>query len=149
MHLLSRPLTLVGAFLLGVFAVGCSHEHGPLSETPDTTSLANAGRWGVRYVSTSEGVTWRPEDPNAVIPNTVQGELSPLTTEVQPLLTLLGTREDWSYGQTFAPQTGWALNSWTSGPVLPVEPWNMAMEAPEGGEGPGGGHGAKAHGSGH
>ena len=74
---------------------------------------------------------------------------SPLTTEVQPRLTLLGTREDWSFGQTFGPQTGWALTSWTSGPVLPVEPWNMAMEAPEG-EGSGEGHGAaKPHGSGH
>lgn len=147
MGLLSRPL--VGAFLLGVFAVGCSYEHGPLSATPDTTSLNTAGRWGIRYVSTSEGVTWRPEDPNAVIPNTVQGELSPLTTEVQPQLTLLGTREDWSFGQTFGPQTGRSMTSWTSGPVLPVEPWNMAMEPPEG-EGAGEGHGgAKPHGSGH
>lgn len=150
MRLLSRPLALAGAVLLGVFVVGCSYEHGPLSDTPDTTSLGNAPRWGIRFVSTSEGLAWRPENPNAVLPNTVQGELSPLTTQVQPRLTLLGTPQNWTFGQTFGPTTGRALVSWTSGPTLPVEPWNMAMEAPPEGEGHGEGHGAaKPHGSGH
>jgi hypothetical protein len=92
MRLHVRPLSLAGAFLLGVFAAGCSYEHGPLSDKADTTSLGTAGRWGAPYVSTSSGVAWRPEDPNAIIPGTVQGETSPLTTQVQPLLTLLGTR---------------------------------------------------------
>ncbi len=148
MRLLSRPLALAGALALGASAVGCSYEHGPLSNTPDTTSLGNAPRWGIRFISTSEGLVWRPRDPNAVIPNTVQGELSPLTTQAQPRVTLLGTRADWSFGQTFEPTTGWAMNTWSSGPNLPVEPWNMAMEAPEG-EGAGEAHGAKPHGSAH
>ncbi|HZJ52605.1 MAG TPA: hypothetical protein VFD38_00580 [Myxococcaceae bacterium] len=145
MPLLSRPLALAGALALGASAVGCSHEHGPLADKPDTTSLGAAGRWGAPYISTSDGVAWRPADPNAVIPGTVQGETSPLTTQVQPPMTLLGTREDWSFGQTFGPTTGWAMNAWTSGPNLPVEPWNMALESPTG-EGGGQGHGApKGH----
>jgi hypothetical protein len=140
MPLLSRPLALAGALALGASAVGCSHEHGPLSDTPDTTSLGTAGRWGVRYVSTSTGVAWKPVDPDAVIPGTVQGETSPLTTQAHPPLTLFGTREDWSSGQTVEPATGWAMNAWISGPNLPVEPWNMALETPPG-EGAGEGHG--------
>jgi hypothetical protein len=148
MRLLSRPLALAGALALGASAVGCSYEHGPLSDTPDTTSLGTAPRWGIRYISTSEGLVWRPRDPNAIIPGTTQGELSPLTTQAKPLVTLLGTRADWSFGQTFEPVTGWAVNTWTSGPILPVEPWNMAMEAPPEGEGAGEGHGGgKPHGS--
>jgi hypothetical protein len=141
MRLLSRSLAMAGALALGVSAVGCSHEHGPLSETPDTTSLGNAGRWGAPFISTATGVAWRPRDPNAVIPGTMQGETSPLTTQARPLITLLGTPADWSFGQTFGPTTGRAVVSWTSGPTLPVEPWNMAMEAPPEGEGAGEGHG--------
>jgi hypothetical protein len=148
MRLLSRPLALAGVLALGASAVGCSHEHGPLSDTPDTTSLGNAGRWGVRFVSTSEGLTWRP-NPNTVVANTVQGELSPLTTQAQPRVTLLGTRADWTFGQTFEPTTGWAMNTWSSGPNLPVEPWNMAMEAASEGEGHGGEKGEKPHGTSH
>jgi len=129
MPLLSRPLALAGALALGATAVGCSYEHGPLSDTPDTTSLGTAGRWGTRYVSTSEGLVWLPRDPNAVIPGTVQGETSRLTTQVQPPRTLYGTREDWTFGQTFGPEIGYSLGVWTSGPNLPVEPWNMAMAA--------------------
>ena len=145
MPLLSRPLALAGALALAASAVGCSHEHGPLADKPDTTSLGAALRWGVAYVSTSDGVAGRPADPNTIIPGTVQGETSPLTTRVQPPMTLLGTREDWTFGQTVGPQTGWAMNVWTSGPNLPVEPWNMALESPAG-EGGGQGHGApKAH----
>lgn len=145
MHLLSRPLALAGALALGATAVGCSHEHGPLSDTPDTTSLGNAPRWGVRFISTSEGLTWIPRNPNTVLPNTIQGELSPLTTQAQPLVTLFGTPANWTFGQTFEPVTGWAVNTWTSGPNLPVEPWNMAMEPAEG-EAAGEGHGgAKPH----
>ncbi len=141
MPLLPRPLVAAGALALGTFAVGCSHEHGPLSDTPDTTSLGTAGRFGAWYVSTASGLASRPENPDAVVPGTVQGETSPLTTQAQPLLTLLGTRADWSFGQTFGPERGWALNAWTSGPTLPVEPWNMALETPPG-EGGGEGHAA-------
>lgn len=140
MRLLPRPLALAGALALGASVVGCSSEHGPLSNTPDTTSLGNAGRWGVMFVSTSEGLARLPRDPNAVIPGTIRGETSPLTTQAQPLLTLFGTRANWGFGQTFEPVTGWAMMTWSSGPNLPVEPWNMAMEAPA--EGGGEGHGA-------
>jgi hypothetical protein len=38
------------------------------------------------------------------------------------------------------PQAGYALVTWMSGPVLPVEPWNMALEPPHEG-GHGGAHG--------
>lgn len=126
--------------MLGTCALGCSHEHGPLADKPDTTSLGVAGRFGASMISTSIGLTWRPADPSAVIPGTVQGETSPLTTEARPAVSLLGTRADWSFGQTYGPLTGWAMNVWTSGPNLPVEPWNMALEAPAG-EGSAEGHG--------
>ena len=66
---------------LGATAVGCSHEHGPLSDTPDTTSLGTAGRWGAPYVSTTTGLTWRPSDPNAVIPGTVERRPAPHALE--------------------------------------------------------------------
>jgi len=140
MRLLPRPLALAGALALGASVVGCSSEHGPLSNTPDTTSLGNAGRWGVMFVSTSGGLARLPSDPNAVIPGTMGGETSRLTTQAQPLLTLFGTRANWGFGQTFEPQTGWAMMTWSSGPNLPVEPWNMAMEPPA--EGGGESHGA-------
>jgi len=140
MPFLCRPLALAGLLALGATAVGCSHEHGPLTDTPDTTSLGTAGRWDAPYISTATGLAWRPSDPNAVIPGTVQGESSMLTTQVQPPRTLYGTREDWTFGQTFGNQTGWALGVWISGPNLPVEPWNMALEA-AGGEAAGEGHG--------
>ena len=105
MRLLPRPLALAGALALGASVVGCSHEHGPLSDTPDPTSLGTAGRWPAQFVSTSTGLAWRPGKPDAVIPGTVQGETSPLTTQAQPPITLYGARVDWSFGQTFAPET--------------------------------------------
>ena len=140
MPLLHRPLVVAVALALGAFAVGCSNEHGPLADKPDTTSLGNAGRFSESMVSTSTGLVWRPANPAEAIPGTVQGETSPLTTEARPMVTLLGTKESWTFGQTFAPETGWAMNTWTSGPNLPVEPWNMALESAtgEGGEGHGG-----------
>ena len=141
MPLLPRPLVAAVALALGTFAVGCSHEHGPLADKPDTSSLGVAGRFGVAFVSTSWGLAGRPENPNARIPGTVQGDTSPLTTQARPLLTLFGARADWSFGQTVGPETGWAMNVWTSGPTLPVEPWNMALETPTG-EGGGEGHAA-------
>ena len=121
MPFLSRPLALAGALALGATAVGCSYEHGPLSDTPDTTSLGNAGRWGAPYISTATGVTWRPSDPNAVIPGTVQGETSMLTTQVQPPRTLYGTREDWTFGRVSAPRRG---GRWVSGSPAPTSRWS-------------------------
>lgn len=139
MPLSLRLQALLAALGVGAVAVGCSYEHGPLADKPDTTSLGTATRWPDSMISTSHGIAWRPEDPNAVIPGTVQGETSALTTQVQPPVTLLGTREDWSFGQSVEPRSGWVLIGWTSGPNLPVEAWNMALEsAGEGaGEGPG------------
>ncbi len=139
MPLLPRPLVAGFALVFGTFPVGCSHEHGPLSDKPDTTSLGTAGRFGDWYVSASWGLAREPKSPEEIVPGTVQGETSPLTTRAQPPVTLLGTRADWNFGQTVAPETGWAMNTWTSGPNLPVEPWNMALEPPtgEGGEGHG------------
>jgi hypothetical protein len=126
---------------LGATVVGCSYEHGPLSDTPDTTSLGTAGRWGAPHISTATGVRWRPSDPNAVLP-TVQGESSMLTTQVQPPRTLRDTR-GLDPRQTRQPD-GVGAGVWISGPNLPVEPWNMALEPaparPREGHG-----GAKAH----
>jgi len=139
MGLLHRSLVIAGALALAL-AVGCSYEHGPLTDRPDPTSLGNAGRFGDSFISTSAGLAWRPANPNTPIPGTTQGTTSPLTTQVKPVILLLGTPEDWSFGQSFTPATGWAMNTWTSGPNLPVEPWNMAIEpAAEGG---GEGHGS-------
>jgi hypothetical protein len=136
MGLLHRTLVVAGALALAV-AVGCSYEHGPVADKPDPTSLGNAGRFRNAFVSTSHGLAWRPEGSNAPIPGTTQGTGSPLTTQVKPVILLLGTPADWSFGQSFTPSTGWAMNTWTSGPNLPVEPWNMAIEpaAEGGGEG--------------
>jgi len=145
MPLLHRPLVAAAALALGAFAVGCSHEHGPLADTPDTTSLGNAGRFPASLISTSRGLVRRPANPDAVIPGTLRGETSPLTTQARPGVTLLGTQESWVFGQTFSPEAGWAMNTWTSGPNLPVEPWNMALESAAG-EGGREGHGApKGH----
>jgi len=142
MGLLDRSLVVAGALALAV-AVGCSYEHGPLADKPDPTSLGNAGRFGNSFISTSHGLAWRSRNPNASIPGTTEGAGSPLTTQVKPVILLLGTPADWSFGQSFTPSTGWAMTTWTSGPNLPVEPWNMAIEpAAEGG---GEGHGSKAH----
>jgi hypothetical protein len=145
MPLLHRPLVVAAALALGAFTVGCSHEHGPLADKPDTTSLGNAGRFSESMVSTSTGLVWRPANPAEVIPGTIQGDTSPLTTQARPMVTLLGTKESWIFGQSYTPETGWAMNTWTSGPNLPVEPWNMALESAVG-EGGGEGHGSpKGH----
>ena len=143
MRLPSRSLVAAGALSLGTALVGCSYEHGPLADKPDTTSVGNAGRWPPSMISTTEGLVWAPAS-RVSFPE-LHGVFSPLTTQVRPPVTLLGTRADWTFGQTFGPDTGRAFNTWTSGPNLPVEPWNMAMEPAEG-EGHGETHGApKGH----
>jgi hypothetical protein len=138
MPLSPRSLVAAGALSLGTVLAGCSHEHGPLADKPDTTSVGNAGRFRPSMVSTADGLVWAPA--TSVQFPALQGVYSPLTTQAQPPVTLFGAREDWSFGQTFAPETGRALTTWTSGPNLPVEPWNMALEAPP--EGAAEGHGA-------
>jgi len=140
MPLLSRSLVAAGALSLGTAVVGCSHEHGPLADKPDTTSLGNAGRFAPSMVSTADGLVWAPAS-RVRFPE-LQGVFSPLTTQAQPPVTLLGTRADWGLGQTFGPGAGRAFSTWTSGPNLPVEPWNMAIEAPAEGENHGEGHSA-------
>jgi hypothetical protein len=124
--------------------VGCSHSHGPLSDTPDTTSLGNAGTLPPVSISTASGLHAIPA-PGEELPGTLQGTTSPLTTQARPVPSLLGQVVGWGSGENVDPQTGNALVTWMSGPNLPVEPWNMALEpAPEGGHG--GGHGeAPAH----
>jgi len=53
------------------------------------------------------------------------------STAVRPPPLVPGTPND-----PDAPRTSNAMQSWTSGPTLPVEPANMALE-PEGAEAPG------------
>lgn len=139
MRLPHRPL-VAAALALGALALGCSHEHGPVVDKPDTTSLGNAGRLSPSNASTSVGLE-RISSDGQVAAGPVRGETSPLTTQARPVVTLFGTKESWGFGQTYTPETGWAMNTWTSGPNLPVEPWNMALESPtgEGGGEPRGG----------
>jgi hypothetical protein len=130
-------MRLPGLVPLAVLAlVGCNHSHGPLSDTPDPTSLGNAGMLPPVSISTAYGLHAIPP-PGVEVRGTLQGTTSPLTTQARPVPSLMGQVEGWGYGENTAPQTGYALVTWMSGPNLPVEPWNMAMEAP-----PEGGHGA-------
>ena len=140
MPFLCRPLALAGVLALGATAVGCSHEHGPLTDTPDTTSLGTAGRWDAPYISTATGLAWRPSDPNAVIPGTVQGESSCSRRRSSPRGPCTGRARTGRSGRPSATRPGGRWVSGFSGPNLPVEPWNMALEA-AGGEAAGEGHG--------
>jgi len=137
-----RPTScFVLAAALAAELLGCSHEHGPLSDTPDPTSLGNAGSVPPGRVSTAYGLSLPSEIPGVPVPGTVQGDYSPLTTQARPADSLLGRPVDQDVGSNTAPQTGNAMVVWTSGPNLPVEPWNMALPpAPGEGEGHGGGH---------
>jgi len=143
MPLPRRLWRAAGPVLLGVgtLAAGCSYEHGALSDQPDPTSLGNAGRMGIAFVSTAEGLARRPGDPSAAVPGTTQGTTSPLTTEARPPRTLYGVPADWTFGQSVQAQTALSMQLWTAGPVLPVEPWNMALGPPEGE----GGEGHRGH----
>jgi hypothetical protein len=132
-------LVLAASLAAGVLA--CSHEHGPLSDTPDPTSLGRAGSVPPGRVSTAYGLSLPSGVPGVPLPGTVQGETSPLTTQAHSADSLLGRPVDQEVGNDTAPQTGNAMVTWTSGPNLPVEPWNMALQPPPGeGEGHGGGH---------
>jgi len=117
-----------GLLPLAVLAlVGCTHSHGPLSDTPDTTSLGNAGQLPPASISTAFGLHSIPA-PGQQVRGTMQGTTSPLTTQARPVPSLLGQVVGWGLGQNTDPQFGNALITWMSGPNLPVEPWNMAIQ---------------------
>ena len=113
--------------LLLALAVGCSHEHGPLSDKPDTTSLGVAGGLGPGGVSTAYGVF--PESPGLPGVDNDMADRS-TSTAVRPPPLVPGTPANPS-----VPRTSNAVQAWTSGPNLPVERANMALE-PEGAEAP-------------
>jgi hypothetical protein len=133
MRALSSALPLLSVLAL---ASGCSHEHGPVSDKPDTTSLGNAGGLGEGGVSTAYGIY--PESPSLKGVDTNLSDRN-TTTAVRPLPLVPGAPSSLD-----APRTSNAVQSWTSGPNLPVEPANMALE-PEGGEKPAAHGGAQEH----
>jgi hypothetical protein len=125
--LLTTLLTLCALALVP----GCSTKHGPLSDKADTTSLGVAGTLGEGGISTAHGIHAQSPDLRGV--NTDVADRSTSTAvRPAPLIPGLPSNPD-------APRTSNAVQSWTSGPTLPVEPANMAIE-PEGTEAP------KAHG---
>ena len=113
---------------------GCSLKHGPLSDTPDTTSLGIAGDLGEGGVSTAYGIY--PHSPTLTGVDLDVADRS-TSTAILPAPLVPGTPSN-----PDAPRTSNAVQSWTSGPTLPVEPANMALE-PEGVEAPAA-HGAAA-----
>jgi hypothetical protein len=132
MRALSSTLVTLAALAL---PAGCSHEIGPLSDAPDTTSLGVAGGLGEGGVSTAYGIfengpALRGVDMDLADRNT--------TTVTRPAPLIPGTPSN-----PDVPRTSNAMQSWTSGPTLPVEPANMALE-PEGAEAPPV-HGASGH----
>jgi hypothetical protein len=129
------PTTLPTLALLALLS-GCSHEHGPLSDKADTTSLGVAGGLGEGGMSTAYGVyanspSLRGVDLDLADRNTA--------TAVRPAPLVPGTPTS-----PDAPRTSNAVQSWISGPNLPVEPSNMALE-PEGAEKPDAHGGAAGH----
>jgi hypothetical protein len=124
--------------MLAVLALlpGCSHEHGPLSDKPDTTSLGVAQGLGPGGVSTAYGIQAEGPDMRGVDLDMADRSTS-TAVRPQPLIPGLPSNAD-------APRTSNAMQSWTSGPTLPVEPANMALE-PEGAEAPAAHGGAAGH----
>ena len=116
-----RPLsTTLCAFALLVLVAGCSHEHGPLSDTPDTTSLGVAQGLGPGEVSTAYGVY--PASPGLKGVDDDVADRS-TSTAVRPPPLVPGAP-----GGPDLPRTSNAVQAWTSGPNLPVERSNMALE---------------------
>jgi hypothetical protein len=128
MRALSSTVSTLAA--LAVLA-GCSHEHGPLSDKPDTTSLGVAGGLGEGGMSTAYGIYRNCPSLKGVDLDLADRSTS---TAVRPAPLVPGTP-----GNPDAPRTSNAMQSWTSGPTLPVEPANMALE-PEDHEAPAAGH---------
>ncbi len=121
------PSTLVSALALAGLLLGCSHQHGPLSDTPDTTSLGVAGGLGPGGVSTAYGIY--PESPQLKgVDDTLANRST--STAVRPPPLVPGTPND-----ADVPRTSNAVQAWTSGPNLPVEQANRALE-PEGADAP-------------
>jgi hypothetical protein len=114
--------------------VACSHQHGPLSDKPDTTSLGVAGNLGEGDVSTAYGLAAASPNLRGVDTNPADRFTS---TAVRPAPLIPGTP-----GDPQTPRTSNDLMSWTSGPTLPVEAANRALE-PEGEAKPAG-HGEAA-----
>lgn len=133
MRALSSTVSTLAALAL---LAGCSHEHGPLSDKPDTTSLGVAGGLGEGGMSTAYGIYANAPSLKGV--DLDQGDRS-TSTAVRPAPLVPGTPSN-----PDAPRTSNAVQSWTSGPTLPVEPANMALE-PEGAEAPPPHGGAAGH----
>ena len=133
MRALPSTLLSLAALALGV---GCSHEHGPLSNKPDTTSLGVAGGLGEGGVSTAYGI-YRDCPSLKGVNNNLADRNTSSVARPPPLVPGAPSNPD-------APRTSNAMQSWTSGPTLPVEPANMALE-PEGAEAPPAHGGAAGH----
>jgi hypothetical protein len=133
MRALSSTVTTLAALAL---LAGCSHEHGPLSDKPDTTSLGVAGGLGEGGMSTAYGIY--PNGPSLQGVDVDRADRN-TTTAVRPSPLIPGTPSN-----PDAPRTSNAMQSWTSGPTLPVERANMALE-PEGAEPPASHGGAEGH----
>jgi hypothetical protein len=115
---------------------GCSRQHGPLSDKADTTSLGVAGGLGEGGMSTAYGIYANSPELRGVDLDYADRSTS---TAVRPTPLVPGTPSN-----PDAPRTSNAMQSWTSGPTLPVEPANMALE-PEGTEVPAAHGGAAGH----
>ena len=126
--------TALGLLAAASLLAGCSHEHGPLSDKADTTSLGVATGLGEGGVSTAYGIA--PQGPDLRGVDTRLANRNTVTA-VRPAPLIPGAP-----GNPDTPRTGNAMQSWTSGPNLPVERQNMALE-PEGAESPAG-HGAES-----
>jgi len=131
---MARPGTLF--LVLGSLGVlsGCSHEHGPLGDKPDTTSLGVAGGLGEGAVSTAFGIY--PESPDLRGVDRDRADRS-TATAVRPPPLIPGMP-----GDPESPRTTNDLMSWSSGPTLPVEASNRALEGE--GEAKPAGHGGPA-----
>jgi hypothetical protein len=111
----------LGPFAALALLAGCSQVHGTLSDTPDTTSLGVAGGLGEGGVSTAYGIHRMSPDLKGV--DTNSGDRNTSSAQRPPPL-VPGTQSS-----PDAPRTSNDMQSWTSGPNLPVEPANMALEA--------------------
>ena len=120
------PSTTLPTLAVLALLSGCSLKHGPLSDRPDTTSLGVAGGLGEGGVSTSYGIYYG-HSLSGVDLDVANRSTS---TAVRPAPLIPG-----SPSSSDTPRTSNAMQSWTSGPTLPVERANMALE-PEGGEVP-------------
>ena len=133
MRALPSSLLTLAALAL---SAGCAREHGPLSDKPDTTSLGVAGGLGEGGVSTAYGIYGNCPSLKGVDTDLADRNTSNVVRPT-PLIPGMPSSSD-------TPRTSNAMQSWTSGPTLPVEPANMALE-PEGAEAPAVHGGAAGH----